>query len=147
MFHFYFFSSIKGVTVDLRLVLAIWYIVLFLVLWRQIGKIRGNKVFFVPEFFYFEKIISLTYLIPIQEGKQKGVPNFLNSITDAPEVMKLRFWVEKWLLRIFTVFFYKKLDLLWSYWAKLLKKIQKPHFFGSVGVAFFFGIRFLKKKQ
>ena len=68
--------------------------------WPFFGPLKADKknprrqsFFFVPEFFYFEKKISLTYLIPIQERKQKGVPNFLNSIIDAPEVMTLRFWV------------------------------------------------------
>ena len=137
---------VKGVTVDLRLVLAIWYIVLFLVLWRQIGKIRGDKVFSLFLNFFISKKKSLTYLIPIQERKQKGVPNFLNSITDAPEVMKLRFSVEKWLLRIFTVFF-QKTGFAMKLLSQITKKGTKTPFFWKRGRGIFFRNKVFEKQN
>ena len=113
---------------------------------RDRENLRRQSFFFVPEFSYSEKKNLLTSFIQMLEVKQKRVPKFFNSITDTPEVLKLWFWGEKWLLRIFTVFSLWKVDLFSNYWAKLLKKVQKHHFFGCVGVAFFFGVSFSRKK-
>ena len=133
-------------TAPLTWKMTIWYISIFFIDQRKIAKIWGDKVFSLFLNFHILKKKLPTSFIQMLEVKQKRVPKFFNSITDTPEVLKLWFWEEKWLLRIFTAFFLRKVDLLSNYWAKLLKKVQKHHFFGCVGVAFFFGVSFSRKK-
>ena len=101
---------------------------------------------FVPDFIYFWKKNLFTYLLSMPEWKQKGVRKFYNSSIDAPKVLKSQFRVKKWLLRIITAFFLQKLDFVLNYSAEILKKVQKHDFFGFLGVAYFFRIRFSKNE-
>ena len=103
-------------------------------------KFFQNSWIFLPA---KKNIVTISYTSA--RGDSKNVFYFYNSRTNTPKFILLRLSREKWLLRIITVFFFEKSDLVKNYLAKVLKKVQNYHFLRYMGVAFFSQSIFLKK--